>query len=90
MRTAPLTLALLLAAISARGLSGQINPAPEGAATEHVMDTAVARVHSKMIRAMGGDDGWKKARYFEFDFVPVREGTEAARLRQELCVDERA
>jgi len=43
------------------------------------MDTAAARVHSHMIQAMGGAKAWEKARYFEFDFVPVRQGKEASR-----------
>lgn len=45
------------------------------------MDSAVARVHSNMLRAMGGAAAWDKARYLEFDFVVVRQGREASRYR---------
>jgi hypothetical protein len=34
--------------------SRQVYPALDGAATESDMDTAVARIHSNMMRAIGG------------------------------------
>jgi hypothetical protein len=45
------------------------------------MPADVQRVHARMLDAMGGRDAWQRARYFEFDFVPVRQGQEAARWR---------
>lgn len=75
MRSAAIAFAALLAACSGATQPGQINPP----AAESHMDTAAARVHSRMVQAMGGADAWQKARYFEFDFVAVRQGREAAR-----------
>lgn len=57
----------------------QLNRAPNGAATEIRTDTAVARVHDRMIAAMGGRSGWERARYLEFDFVVQRQGREVSR-----------
>ena len=50
---------------------GEVNPMP----------SEVQRVQTRMLTAMGGADSWAKARYFEFDFVPVRQGREAGRWR---------
>lgn len=76
MRVVLLLLALLMAACF-QAVGPQINPAATPA--QSPMDTAVARVHATMMRAMGGEDGWQRARYFEFDFVPVRQGSPTAR-----------
>jgi hypothetical protein len=57
----------------------QVNRGGNAAATELRADTAVARVHDRMLAAMGGQSGWDRARYFEFDFVVVRNGREASR-----------
>jgi hypothetical protein len=57
----------------------QINRAPNATATEFTADTAVARVHERMLAAMGGSDAWQRARYLEFDFVVQREGREVTR-----------
>jgi hypothetical protein len=59
------------------GACTQGTQSPNDAA--NLTDPDVHRVHSEMLAAMGGDRGWERARYFEFDFVVVREGTEAAR-----------
>lgn len=77
MRAAFPFLALMLAACSQAAAPGQTNPG--ATASESHMDTAVVRVHGQMLQAMGGADAWDKARYFEFDFVPTRQGREAAR-----------
>lgn len=73
MRALVPVLVLLVTACS------QVNRAANTAATENPADTAVARVHRRMLAAMGGADGWAKARYFEFDFVVVRNGQELTR-----------
>lgn len=57
----------------------QVNRGANTAATEIVTDTAVARVHERMLAAMGGREGWQRARYFEFDFVVQRDGRELTR-----------
>jgi hypothetical protein len=77
MRAALPFFALILAACSQAAQPGQNTPA--ATAAESHMDSAVARLHGNMVRAMGGTDGWEKARYFEFDFVPVRQGRESSR-----------
>lgn len=77
MRAALPFIALILAACSQAAQPSQNTPAAS-AAQSH-MDSAVAHVHGNMVRAMGGADGWERARYLEFDFVPVRQGREAAR-----------
>jgi hypothetical protein len=73
MRVFPPVLALLLGGCS------QVNPPANTAATEIRADTAVARVHERMLAAMGGQEAWQKARYFEFDFVVQRQGRELTR-----------
>ncbi|HEY0674335.1 MAG TPA: hypothetical protein VGD27_18820 [Longimicrobiales bacterium] len=57
----------------------QVNRAPNGAATENLADTAIARIYNRMLTAMGGADAWERARYFEFDFVVLRDGREVSR-----------
>lgn len=57
----------------------QVNRGTNAAATETPADTAVARVHQRMIAAMGGAQGWQRARYFAFDFVVLRDGNEVTR-----------
>ncbi len=57
----------------------QVNRGVNTAATENPTDSAVARVHSRMLAAMGGDQGFQQARYFEFDFVVLRNGAEVSR-----------
>lgn len=57
----------------------QVNRAANTAATENIADTAVARLHSRMLTAMGGQQAFEQARYFEFDFVAVRDGREVTR-----------
>lgn len=79
MRNTLPVMAVILGAFSYHAAARQVYPAPNAPATETQIDTSVARIHSNMLRAMGGEKGWKKARYFEFDFVPVRQGMEAAR-----------
>jgi hypothetical protein len=70
-----------LAAAAALVLSiaacNQGTPSANGAA--NIEDPDVRRVHSRMMDAMGGARGWERARYFEFDWVVVRGGEEAAR-----------
>ncbi len=57
----------------------QVNSVANTAATEIRGDTAVARVHNQMLGAMGGAAAWQRARYFEFDFVVVRNGQQLTR-----------
>lgn len=57
----------------------QLNPGVNPPPTESVADTAAARVHERMLAAMGGTKGWDQARYFEFDFVVQRQGREVSR-----------
>ena len=57
----------------------QVNRGANAAATEIPTDTAVARVHERMLAALGGRDGWARARYMEFDFVVLRNGQEVSR-----------
>ena len=57
----------------------QVNPPANTTATEMAADTAVARVHTRMLAAMGGERAWQRARYFEFDFVVERQGRELVR-----------
>ena len=73
MRALVPVLALLVTACS------QVNSAANTAATENPADTAVARVHSRMLAAMGGQPAFDRARYFEFDFVVQRDGRELTR-----------
>jgi hypothetical protein len=81
MRTSLLLFVPLLAAFPSAGRLAQLNSGRNGAPTPSVIDTAAARVHSQMLRAMGGEGAWKKARYFEFDFVVMRDGKESGRWR---------
>ena len=67
---------LLLLATTA---CSQVNPTGSATPTEMPADTAVARVHDRMVSAMGGRQGWNQARYFEFDFVVNRNGRELTR-----------
>jgi hypothetical protein len=48
-------------------------------AATRIADPDVQRIHARMLEAMGGARGWERARYFEFDFVPVRDGQPAGR-----------
>lgn len=73
----PFSALLLVTACSQAPSPGQTNPG--AVAPESHMDSAVARVHGAMMRAMGGADAWQKARYFEFDFVVDRQGREVSR-----------
>lgn len=73
MRALVPVIALLVTACS------QVNSAANTAATENPADTAVARVHSRMLAAMGGHQAFERARYFEFDFVVQRDGREISR-----------
>ena len=70
--------AMFLTVLLAAGCS-QVNPAVNSTQREMPADTAVARVHQRMLTAMGGADAWNRARYFEFDFVVVRDGREVSR-----------
>ena len=70
--------AMFLTVLLAAGCS-QVNPAVNSTQREMPADTAVARVHQRMLAAMGGADAWNRARYFEFDFVVVRDGREVSR-----------
>lgn len=79
MRKALTVIALMLGACSRSPAPGQVYPAGSAAATKTQMDTTVARIHSNMLRAMGGQNGWDRAQYFTFDFVAVRQGREASR-----------
>ena len=81
MRTSLLLFASLLTAVPIVDRVPQTKPAAYEAPTIGVIDTAAARVHSQMLRAMGGESAWKKARYFEFDFVVMRDGREVSRWR---------
>ncbi|MGQ0814353.1 MAG: hypothetical protein ACT4O1_07785 [Gemmatimonadota bacterium] len=76
---AALPLLLILTACSRSVAPDQLNSADNP--TQSQMDSAAARIHSNMLLAMGGEEAWQKARYFEFDFVPVRQGQERARWR---------
>lgn len=62
---------VLSACASSQSSEGNVNPMPSD----------VQRVHARMVDAMGGRSAWEKARYFEFDFVAVRQGREASRWR---------
>jgi hypothetical protein len=73
MRTFFSIVALTLAGCS------QVNPPTNAQATHLPADTAVARVHNRMLAAMGGAEGWNQARYLEFDFVVIRQGRELSR-----------
>jgi hypothetical protein len=69
-----------LAIVASAGTGcGQLSRTGNGAATAAIEDEDVQRVHARMIDAMGGGRAWERARYFEFDFVVVREGSEASR-----------
>lgn len=57
----------------------QVNRAANTAATENPADTAVARVHARMVEAMGGARAFEQARFLAFDFVVLREGREVSR-----------
>ena len=57
----------------------QLNPPQNSSATETPADTAVARLHDRMLSAMGGRNAWNQARYFAFDFVVARNGRELTR-----------
>lgn len=69
---------VLIVLLTLTGCS-QVNRGGNAAATEIRGDTAVARVHDRMLAAMGGQSGWDRARYFEFDFVVTRGGREVTR-----------
>jgi hypothetical protein len=71
--------ALLLVVVVTLSGCSQLNRAGNTAATEVRGDTAVARVHNRMLTAMGGAAGWNQARYLEFDFVVTRSGREVTR-----------
>jgi hypothetical protein len=73
MRALVPVLALLVTACS------QVNRGANAPATEIPADTAVARVHERMLTALGGREAWQRARYMAFDFVVVRDGRELTR-----------
>jgi len=52
----------------------QLKGGANGAATA-IGDPDAARVHARMIDAMGGAAAWERARYFEFEFAVDRGGT---------------
>ena len=72
MRAITLTF-LLLAGCS------QLTPPQNSSPTETPADTAVARVHDRMLSAMGGRQAWNQARYLAFDFVVIRNERELTR-----------
>jgi hypothetical protein len=73
--TAAATAAVLVFGIAAA--CSQNTRSANGAA--NLSDPDVRRLHARMMDAMGGTRGWERARYFEFDFVVVREGAEISR-----------
>jgi hypothetical protein len=69
-RTAAAAPAILLALFS-----GLFTP---GLAIGEESDPAAVAAGRAMIQAMGGREGWERARYFRFDFVVVKEGKKIA------------
>lgn len=72
MRASAVLLSLLIGACS------QVTSEENSPAT-HDWDADSRRIHARMMDAMGGERGWERARYFEFDFVVVGDGEERSR-----------